>query len=58
MLKGAAVDHTITVYGGVVHSFTDAAADQLGMSDFARYDPRADRRSWAQMADMLAEVFG
>ena len=48
----------MTVYGGVVHSFTDPGADKLGRPEFARYDANADRRSWAQMAEMLAEVFG
>ena len=58
MLGGAKVDYTLTVYGGVVHSFTDPGADHLGRPEFARYDANADRRSWAQMTAMLAEVFG
>ena len=58
MLGEAKVDYTMTVYGGVVHSFTDPDADKLGRLDFARYDANADRRSWAQMAELLAEVFG
>ena len=58
MLKDAGVDYTLTVYGGVVHSFTDLEADKLGRPDVARYDANADRRSWAQMSEMLAEVFG
>lgn len=57
MLKDAGVDYTLTVYGGVVHSFTDKDAAELGRPDFARYDAQADRRSWAQMADFLAEAF-
>jgi dienelactone hydrolase len=57
MLADAKVDYTMTVYGGVVHSFTDPNADTLGRPDFARYDANADRRSWAQMAELLAEVF-
>ena len=54
----AKVDYTMTVYGGVVHSFTDPDCARLGRPEFARYDAKADRRSWAQMAEMLAEVFG
>ena len=58
MLGEAKVDYTMTVYGGVVHSFTHPGADKLGRPEFARYDANADRRSWAQMSEMLAEVFG
>ena len=58
MLGDAGVDYTMTVYGGVVHSFTDPDCGRLGSPEFARYDANAHRRSWAQMATMLAEVFG
>ncbi len=57
MLGEAKVDYTMTVYGGVVHSFTDPDCGRLGRPEFARYDEHADRRSWAQMAQMLEEVF-
>jgi dienelactone hydrolase len=57
MLADAKVDYTLTIYGGVVHSFTDADADKLGRPEFARYDANADRRSWNEMREMLAEVF-
>ena len=57
ILDKGGVDWQMTVYGGVVHSFTNKAADKMGRPEFARYDARADRRSWAQMADLLAEVF-
>lgn len=57
MLGKAGVDFTMTIYGGVVHSFTFRGADQLGRPDSSRYDAAADKRSWAQMADMLCEVF-
>lgn len=57
MLARAGVDYTLTVYGGVVHSFTYPGADQLGRPELSRYDAAADRRSWAQMADLLSEVF-
>jgi len=58
MLTEAGVDWQMTLYGGVVHSFTNPEAGKMGRPDFARYDERADRRSWAQMADLLEEVFG
>ncbi|MEI9983971.1 MAG: dienelactone hydrolase family protein [Aliidongia sp.] len=58
MLRAGGVDWQMTLYGGVVHSFTNPQADKLGMPDFARYDATADARSWKQMSDLLAEVFG
>jgi dienelactone hydrolase len=48
----------MTLYGGVVHSFTNPEADAAGMPAVLRYDARADRRSWAQMTGLLGEVFG
>jgi dienelactone hydrolase len=58
MLTAAGVDWQMTLYGGVVHSFTNREADKMGRPEFARYDARADRRAWVQMADLLEEVFG
>jgi dienelactone hydrolase len=52
------VDWQMTLYGGVVHSFTNTDAEHLNMPQFARYDARADRRSWEQMAALMAEAFG
>ena len=57
-LTEAGVDWQMTLYGGVVHSFTNPEADSAGMPNVLRYDARADRRSWAQMTDLLAEAFG
>ena len=57
MLRGAGVDWQMTLYGGVVHSFTNPNADKLGRPEFARYNANADARSWAQMSNLLAEVF-
>jgi dienelactone hydrolase len=56
MLARSGVDYTLTVYVGVVHSFTYPGANQLGRPELSRYDGAADRRSWAQMADLLAEA--
>lgn len=58
VLSEAGVDWQMTLYGGVVHSFTNPEADAAGMPNVLRYDERADRRSWAQMKGLLAEVFG
>jgi dienelactone hydrolase len=57
-LSEAGVDWQMTLYGGVVHSFTNPEADHAGMPAVLRYDARADRRSWAQMKGLLEEVFG
>jgi dienelactone hydrolase len=57
MLRGRGVDWQMTLYGGVVHSFTNPNADKLGRPEFARYDANADARSWTQMNNLLAEVF-
>lgn len=57
MLRAGGVDWQMTLYGGVVHSFTNEDADRLGRPDFARYDARADARAWKQMRDLLEEVF-
>ncbi|HEX4024205.1 MAG TPA: dienelactone hydrolase family protein [Steroidobacteraceae bacterium] len=51
------VNWQMSVFGRVVHSFTNPDADKLGRSDFARYDEQADARSWQQMRELLAEVF-
>jgi dienelactone hydrolase len=58
MLGDAGIDWQMTLYGGVVHSFTNPNADKLGRPEFARYDAKADARSWKQMTDLFAEVFG
>ena len=57
VLSEAGVDWQMTLYGGVVHSFTNPDADKAGMPAVLRYDERANRRSWAQMKGLLEEVF-
>src|ERR1700751_577175 len=57
LLTEAGVDWQVTLYGGVVHSFTNPDADKAGQPEFLRYDARADKRSWKQMAALLEEVF-
>jgi dienelactone hydrolase len=57
MLTDAGVDWQMSLYGGVVHSFTNPEADKAGRPEFLRYDERADRRSWNEMAALMQEVF-
>ena len=57
LLTAAKVDWQMTLYGGVVHSFTNPDADKAGQPNFLRYDAQADKRSWTEMAALLQEVF-
>ena len=57
MLTDAGVDWQMSLYGGVVHSFTNKDADAAGRPEFLRYDAAADRRSWREMAALMEEVF-
>ena len=54
-LRNAGVDWRLYQYGGAVHSFTDWTAD--GSLPGAKYNERADRRSWADMKQFFAEIF-
>jgi len=54
-MKGAGVDWQLVQYGGAVHSFTDWKAD--GSMPGAKFDERADRRSWVDLQQFLAELF-
>lgn len=55
-MRAARVDWRMHVYGGVVHGFTNPAADALGQPGLARYDSGADARSWREMRSFLDEV--
>jgi dienelactone hydrolase len=57
-MRAGKVDWQMNIYGGVVHSFTNPAADRLGRPEFARYDAKADARSWAEMRAFFSEIFG
>lgn len=57
-MRAGGVDWQMNLYGGVVHSFTNPAADRLGRPEFARYDAKADARSWAEMQAFFEEIFG
>ncbi len=55
-MRAAGVDWQMVMYGGAVHSFTDAGAG----TDTARgaaYNASADRRSWEAMRTFFAEIF-
>jgi dienelactone hydrolase len=56
-MRDGRVDWQMNVYGGVVHSFTNPEADQRGQPERARYDARADTRSWAEMCAFFGEIF-
>jgi len=55
-LTALEADWEMVEYGGVMHSFTNAAADQHGMPAL-KYDATADQRSWAQLQAFFAEIF-
>jgi dienelactone hydrolase len=55
-MRDAKVDWRLIKYGGAVHSFTQA--DPGFSNPGARYNERADRRSWQDMEMFLAEIFG
>jgi dienelactone hydrolase len=57
-MREGGVDWQMALYGGVVHSFTNPAADSRGMPQMARYDAKADARSWAEMRAFFDEIFG
>jgi dienelactone hydrolase len=57
-MRAGKVDWQMNIYGGVVHSFTNPAAERLGRPEFARYDAKADARSWAEMRAFFSEIFG
>jgi dienelactone hydrolase len=56
-MRAGGVDWQMNLYGGVVHSFTNPAADRLGRPEFARYDAKADARSWTEMLGFFGEIF-
>jgi dienelactone hydrolase len=56
-MREGGVNWQMSLYGGVVHSFTNPEADKMGRPDFARYDEQTDKRSWAEMLSLFDEVF-
>jgi dienelactone hydrolase len=55
-MREGVVDWQMSLYGGVIHSFTNPEADAMGRPHL-RYDAKADARSWAEMCRFLKEVF-
>ena len=55
-MRAGHVDWSMHVYGGVVHSFTNERAADMGMPDFARYDAAADNSSWHAMLQLFART--
>ena len=53
----AGVDWQVISYGGTVHSFTNPAADGVGVPGIS-YNMSADERSWKAMRTFFAEIFG
>jgi dienelactone hydrolase len=49
------VDWQITFYGGAVHAFTQP--DPGFVNAGAKYNEKADKRSWQAMKDFFAEIF-
>ena len=58
MHKAGTVDWRMNIYGGVVHSFTNPAADHFGQLDVFRYDANADARSWKETIEFFTDVLG
>ena len=54
-MRDSGADWRLIKYGGAVHSFTDWKAD--GSMKGAKYDAKADQRSWEDMKAFLAECF-
>jgi dienelactone hydrolase len=51
------VDSKFITYPGVVHSFTNPAADSHGMKNM-KYDEHADKESWTEMRKLFTATFG
>lgn len=55
-MRDAKVDWQIVFYGGAVHAFTQRDVDKFNLPG-AKYNERADKRSWQAMKDFFAEIF-
>jgi dienelactone hydrolase len=55
-LKSSGVDYSIISYGHAVHAFTDHDVDLLNLPG-AKYNEKADKRSWQAMKDFFDEIF-
>lgn len=50
------IKNMMIYFGGAVHSFTNPAADQVGIKGIA-YNKKADERSWKFMQAFFVEIF-
>ena len=62
-LDDGKVDYRFVQYAGAYHAFTNPESDANverfpDMKGFIGYSPSADRRSWSDMKDFFAEIFG
>jgi dienelactone hydrolase len=55
-LRDSKVDWQLVFYGGAVHAFTQPDVDQHNL-DGAKYNERADKRSWQAMKNFFDEIF-
>jgi dienelactone hydrolase len=55
-MRDSKVDWQIVFYGGAVHAFTQPDVDKLNLPG-AKYNEKADKRSWQAMKDFFAEIF-
>lgn len=56
-MAAAGADARVIEYEGAVHSFTNPAADKIGMEGVG-YHEDADRKSWDDMKEFLADALG
>ena len=57
-MRAGQVDWQMTVFGGVVHGFTNPDADKAGRPEMLRYDAWADACSWREMSNFFERIFG
>jgi dienelactone hydrolase len=55
-MRDSKVDWQIVFYGGAVHAFTQPNPGFVNAG--AKYNEKADKRSWEAMKDFFAEIFG
>jgi dienelactone hydrolase len=55
-MRDSGVDWEIVSYGGAMHAFTQPDVGKLNLPG-AKYNEKADKRSWQAMKDFFAEIF-
>lgn len=55
-MRDNSVDWQIVFYGGAVHAFTQPDVDKENLNG-AKYNEKADKRSWQAMKDFFGEIF-